>query len=203
MAPVGQDGFGYEIGSGEKFNQAIGQIMVNHSTCDWAIRGLFLNLLGSPSEHAEALIDSQNMKAPSMAKTILAILKTTNNKYPEQVKEHISSALKTYQTYSSHRNIIAHWNWLPITSDEKSATLRNPMKSDTDESKGTEAQYSLQQLQDIGLAFAEVATEITLMGHLLHVQEDFLIKKAIEQASAVMLQVRGSLSSLPDLPPED
>ncbi len=200
--PKEQTAPGYNIGAGNKFNEAIGQILVNHSLCEWAIRSLFVRLLGAPTENSEALISSQAMKAPTMAKSILAILKINSEQLPEFLVERIVSAVSAYQTNTSHRNIVAHWNWMPTNEDDTFATLRNPMLPDSDQSDAAEKSYSLEKLKEIGLSFAQIATYLSSMSAMLSTQDlpDNVMKIALLRIDEILDEVKASMLSLPDLP---
>lgn len=190
--------WGYKVGPGAAMLQEIGQIMVNHSYCEWGIKQLFIALLKAPADHAKALIDSQNMKAITMTKTIDLIIKDNSLKLPSEFLTRISGCLASYRNLSARRNQVAHWNWL--MEENGVAEAQNLMKG-----SASSVLYDLDQLRQISFGLIESSTAAILLSGLVSAipmsMQDNVLTLVFEKYDGIMARVKEAVLSLPDLAP--
>lgn len=193
-----QEKWGYEAGPGPEMCQEIGQIMVNHSYCEWGIRTLFVRFLEASSEKVDILINSHNLKAQAMAKTIEVMIEKDLVKMSDSVKTRILSAIKEYRKLSERRNIVAHWHWLPEADGV--ASVDNLMKGANPPQK----QYSLADLKNVSLGLIMAFSQISLLTTLIDQNlPDFAIKHVLNQSDEIERKVRQAVLALPDPPSVD
>lgn len=190
--------WGYKAGPGPEMCQEIGQIMVNHSYCEWGIRTLYAALLEAPPEKVDILINSHNLKAQAMAKTIETMVEKNLVKTSDSVKSRILSAITEYRKLSEHRNIVAHWHWLP--EDNGVASADNLMKG----ANAPQQKYSLADLKNISLGLIMTFSQINVLTTLIDQNlPDFAIKEVLSQFDRIELKVREAVLDLPDAPCAD
>jgi len=189
----------YRIGPIEPLRAEIGQVVVNHSTCESAIHSLFLTILGKAglSDRAtRVLVKSQNMKASSMAKTILALLRDGYIGLDDEYLVRIPEAIRGYQKLSGLRNEVAHWQW--AVTDGHKGTLFNDLQA-LDPKNPQTTEHTLTTLREISVGLVAAAVVLNLCATAIASGfQQLWADTALKDIDNRLNELRAKVAALPD-----
>ena len=190
--------WGCRAGPSDAMKQEIGQIVINHALCDAPLLNLFTTLSGTSEATAYILIQSMNLKASGMTKSILDLAKIKQPPIDSELSSRLTRAIGEYRKLSQLRNEIAHWQWLPSEGDTQTAKASNVMRRNADSSEVIK-EFTLHNLKQLSTGLITVFSALSLFSGLIqHDIPEQALTVVFSKVDQISEQVRAALEDLPE-----